>query len=240
MTGYYVVAGIDLRAELARFIALELFAPVPGIGVPSVLGSDVRAYVPVLKIRRCREKPRSRLGSCTLRGVHRLTNIRVLGAPSPVRGTPHHEIRISAYPGISPHDVRETLLHELVHAFVGLHQGHGPRFKMTLRRAAHQAFGVQPILLSRCHGEISRLLGGASPTAAAFPAPPTAPEDSHDCPELGRLFGDVRTSCGRCHVVAYVAPKSLDAPHAWTCHGCGAVHRATAAPVAVNSDMFGT
>lgn len=58
-------------------------------------------------------------------------------------------ISITAYPGIRPGDVRETLLHELVHLHVGSEPGarrwHGRVFKRTLRDAMAEAYGVQGI-----------------------------------------------------------------------------------------------
>jgi len=55
-------------------------------------------------------------------------------------------LSVTAYPGIRPGDVLETLLHELVHLHVGRQRGahawHGRVFKETLARAMHEAYGV--------------------------------------------------------------------------------------------------
>lgn len=82
------------------------------------------AREPALKVRRARRRP-NRLG---------------FAVPSQFR------LSVTAYPGIRPGDVLETLLHELVHLHVGraaeAHAWHGCTFKATLARAMEQAYGV--------------------------------------------------------------------------------------------------
>jgi hypothetical protein len=55
-------------------------------------------------------------------------------------------LSVTAYPGIRPGDVEETLLHELVHLHVGRaaepHAWHGPTFKRALATAMRQAYGI--------------------------------------------------------------------------------------------------
>ena len=55
-------------------------------------------------------------------------------------------ISVTAYPGQRPGDAQETLLHELVHLFVGAPSGsrrwHGREFKTTLRRAMREGYGI--------------------------------------------------------------------------------------------------
>jgi hypothetical protein len=55
-------------------------------------------------------------------------------------------LSVTAYPGIRPGDVRETLLHELVHLHVGraaeAHAWHGQTFKRVLATAMDQAYGI--------------------------------------------------------------------------------------------------
>lgn len=79
---------------------------------------------PALKVRRARKRP-NRLG---------------FAVPGEFR------LSVTAYPGIRPGDVLETLLHELVHLHVGRssdpHAWHGPTFKRTLAAAMEQAYGV--------------------------------------------------------------------------------------------------
>ena len=55
-------------------------------------------------------------------------------------------LQVTAYPGIRPGDIQETLLHELVHLHVGRavepHAWHGQTFKRALATAMKQAYGV--------------------------------------------------------------------------------------------------
>jgi hypothetical protein len=57
-----------------------------------------------------------------------------------------HRLSVTAYPGICPGDVLETLLHELVHLHVGRSREarawHGRAFKDALARAMAQAYGI--------------------------------------------------------------------------------------------------
>jgi hypothetical protein len=80
---------------------------------------------PWLKVRRARRRP-NRLG---------------FAVPSQFR------LSVTAYPGIGPGDVLETLLHELTHLHVGraaeAHAWHGSTFKRTLAGAMHEAYGVE-------------------------------------------------------------------------------------------------
>lgn len=90
---------------------------------------------PELKVRRARRRP-NRLG---------------FAVPSQFR------ISVTAYPGIGPGDVLETLLHELVHLHVGraaeAHAWHGPTFKQTLSQAMREAYGVTiPTPRATLHG----------------------------------------------------------------------------------------
>jgi hypothetical protein len=68
-----------------------------------------------------------------------------------------HRLQVTAYPGIRPGDVLETLLHELVHLHVGrareAHAWHGRTFKLTLGRAMEEAYGVSGVpTRSTLHG----------------------------------------------------------------------------------------
>lgn len=90
---------------------------------------------PELKVRRASRKP-NRLG---------------FAVPS------QHRLSVTAYPGVRPGDVLETLLHELVHLHVGraaeAHAWHGPTFKRVLARAMREAYGVTiPIPRATLHG----------------------------------------------------------------------------------------
>ena len=90
---------------------------------------------PELKVRRAGRRP-NRLG---------------FAVPSQFR------LSVTAYPGIRPGDVLETLLHELVHLHVGraaeAHAWHGPTFKRTLSKAMREAYGVTiPVPRATLHG----------------------------------------------------------------------------------------
>ncbi len=79
---------------------------------------------PELKVRRASRRP-NRLG---------------FAVPAEFR------LSVTAYPGIRPGDVLETLLHELTHLHVGraaeAHAWHGRTFKATLARAMGEAYGI--------------------------------------------------------------------------------------------------
>ena len=79
---------------------------------------------PELKVRRASNRP-NRLG---------------FAVPSEFR------LSVTAYPGIRPGDVLETLLHELTHLHVGrsaeAQAWHGRTFKSTLTAAMREAYGV--------------------------------------------------------------------------------------------------
>lgn len=113
---YYLVAGLDLRAEMERLCAL------PCLGGPE---GPLVARPPELAVRRASRRPRSRLG---------------FAVPE------EHRLSVTAYPGIRRGDVEETLLHELVHIAIGEGEGgrrwHGREFTSTLRRAMREAYGV--------------------------------------------------------------------------------------------------
>lgn len=79
---------------------------------------------PELKVRRAGKRP-NRLG---------------FAVPAEFR------LSVTAYPGIRPGDIQETLLHELVHLHVGraaeAHAWHGRTFKQALATAMKQAYGI--------------------------------------------------------------------------------------------------
>jgi hypothetical protein len=92
--------------------------------LPAFADGPLAAREPELKVRRARRRP-NRLG---------------FAVPSQFR------LSVTAYPGIRPGDVLETLLHELVHLHVGraaeAHGWHGQTFKRTLAGAMEEGFGV--------------------------------------------------------------------------------------------------
>ena len=111
---YYRVDGFDLRSELLRLCALEVFGGPDG---------ELARRPPSLAVRRASRKPRRNLG---------------FAVPAESR------ISVTAYPGIRRGDLEETLLHELVHIAVGRSSSgwHGAEFKHRLRRAMREAYGV--------------------------------------------------------------------------------------------------
>ena len=93
-------------------------------GLPVFSDGPLAERVPELKVRRAGKRP-NRLG---------------FAVPGEFR------LSVTAYPGIRPGDVLETLLHELTHLHVGraaeAHAWHGRTFKATLARAMAEAYGV--------------------------------------------------------------------------------------------------
>jgi hypothetical protein len=110
------VAGVDLQTEMDRLCRLPVFGGENG---------PLRRRLPTLTIRRASIRPRSRLG---------------FAIPDEWR------ISVTAFPGQRRGDAEETLLHELVHLFVGVYPGarrwHGREFKATLRRAMREGYGI--------------------------------------------------------------------------------------------------
>lgn len=104
-------------------------------GLPVFADGPLAKAAPQLKVRRASRRP-NRLG---------------FAVPSQFR------LSVTAYPGIRPGDVLETLLHELVHLHVGraaeAHAWHGPTFKRTLAQAMREAYGIAiPLPSSTLHG----------------------------------------------------------------------------------------
>jgi hypothetical protein len=92
--------------------------------LPAFAGGRLALQRPLLKVRRARKRP-IRLG---------------FAVPSQFR------LSVTAYPGIRPGDVLETLLHELVHLHVGrsaeAHAWPGRTFKSTLATAINEGYGI--------------------------------------------------------------------------------------------------
>ena len=92
--------------------------------LPVFAEGPLAARSPELKVRRASRRPQ-RLG---------------FAVPSEYR------LSVTAYPGVRPGDLLETLLHELVHLHVGraaeAHAWHGPTFKRTLALAMREGYGV--------------------------------------------------------------------------------------------------
>jgi hypothetical protein len=139
---YYGVAGVDLRSEMDRLCRLPVFG-----GGDGPLGRRP----PTLTIRRASIRPRSRLG---------------FAIPDEWR------ISVTAFPGQRQGDAEETLLHELVHLFVGASPGarrwHGREFTATLRRAMREGYGIEGVKVNGSfHGAYADALERARPRGSA-------------------------------------------------------------------------
>jgi hypothetical protein len=141
---YFLVAGVDLRAEMERLCRLD------ALGGPD--GPLVR-NPPELTVRRAAKRPRSRLG---------------FAIPEERR------LSVTAYPGIRRGDIEETLLHELVHVAIGASPGgrrwHGRQFTETLRRAMREAYGVSVRARNTYHGTYADALERKRAREAALAA----------------------------------------------------------------------
>ena len=111
---YYEVAGLDLDREMRWLCTLAVFGGSRG---------PLARSLPTLTVRRASSRPRRNLG---------------FAVPAERR------ISVTAFPGIRPGDVQETLLHELVHIAVGRRDRswHGQLFRRTLKEAMRQAYGI--------------------------------------------------------------------------------------------------
>jgi hypothetical protein len=130
---YYRVAGVDLRTETERLISLPVFGGPDG---------PLSQRPPTLTIRRASTRPRSRLG---------------FAIPDERR------ISVTAFPGQRRGDAEETLVHELVHLFIGASPGtrrwHGSDFKATLRRAMREGYGIRGVQVNGSyHGAYAEAL----------------------------------------------------------------------------------
>jgi hypothetical protein len=118
--------------------------------LPVFADGPLAERAPELKVRRARTKP-NRLG---------------FAVPSEFR------LSVTAYPGIRPGDVLETLLHELTHLHVGraaeAHAWHGRTFKGTLARAMEEAYGIGTLApSSTLHGAYAGQIESAGAPSGA-------------------------------------------------------------------------
>jgi hypothetical protein len=111
--------GADRVAGIALLPWLEHMARLPVFG-----GEDSRLTdnLPRLHVRRARSKPKRRLAFADY---------------------DRHLLHLTDYPGITPADALETLLHEVVHLQSLDLRRHDARFKRTLARAAKECFGIE-------------------------------------------------------------------------------------------------
>jgi hypothetical protein len=139
------VEGVDLRDEFARLIKLRTFG--------GKTGKLVRRP-PEFVISKRSQVPTSRYG---------------------VAEDWRNRITICTYPGLTLADARETLLHELVHIFVGSHHGHDAIFKITMTKAFKEAYKVLPVGAGHniYHGRYAEALRRRE--KAGHPTPPPRP-----------------------------------------------------------------
>jgi hypothetical protein len=147
---YYGTAGLDLLVEMERLCRL------PGFGGET---GPLARRPPDLTVRRAAKRPRSRLG---------------FAIPEEWR------ISVTAFPGQRPGGARETLLHELVHLFVGASAGtrrwHGPEFKAARRRAMREAYGLRSVAVNGSyHGAYADALERRRPRGRARGSNPVHP-----------------------------------------------------------------
>ncbi|HEX5711767.1 MAG TPA: hypothetical protein VFX85_00455 [Solirubrobacterales bacterium] len=117
-------------------------------GLPVFADGPLASARPGLKVRRARTRP-NRLG---------------FAVPSQYR------LSVTAYPGVRPGDILETLLHELTHLHVGRaaepHAWHGRTFKLNLAAAMREAYGISiPIPRHTRHGIYAEAIEAALPRA---------------------------------------------------------------------------
>jgi hypothetical protein len=136
-----------------RVAGLELDAELHRLrALPVFAAGPLADRAPELKVRRASRRPQ-RLG---------------FAVPSEFR------LSVTAYPGIRPGDVLETLLHELVHLHVGrapeAHAWHGPTFRRTLAEAMAQAYGLAAAApRSSRHGAYAEAIEQAAAVTDAHP-----------------------------------------------------------------------
>lgn len=135
----YMVEGVDLRVEYKKLLKLKTFKK--GFFVKDRNDKWVLA-APELRISRRTSYPSSQLGFAE------------------EIGWGQHRITIATYPGQTLADARETLVHEIVHVFVGLHHGHDARFREVMTKAFKDAYKVLPVGVAhnRYHGRYAEAL----------------------------------------------------------------------------------
>ncbi len=109
--------------------------------LPTFAAGPLAARRPLLTVRRARRRP-NRLG---------------FAVPGQFR------VSVTAYPGIRPGDILETLLHELVHLHLGRSREarawHGRSFKSTLASAMDEAYGITGLRTSTTrHGRYAEAI----------------------------------------------------------------------------------
>ena len=135
----YMVEGVDLRVEYKKLLKLRTFKK--GFFAKDRNDKWVLA-APELRISRRTQYPSSQLGFAEQIGWGQ------------------HRITVATYPGQTLADARETLVHEIVHVFVGLEHGHDARFREVMTKAFKEAYKVLPVGVAhnRYHGRYAEAL----------------------------------------------------------------------------------
>lgn len=135
----YMVEGVDLRVEYKKLLRLRTFKK--GFLVKDRNDKWVLA-APEMQISRRTRYPSSQLGFAEQIGWGK------------------HRITIATYPGQTLADARETLVHEIVHVFVGLEHGHDALFREVMTKAFKEAYKVLPVGVAhnRYHGRYAEAL----------------------------------------------------------------------------------
>lgn len=129
----HMVGGVDLRVEYQKLLKLRVFGGKTGKLVRNT---------PDFVISRRTQYPSSQLGYAQQIGWGQ------------------HKITVATYPGQTLADARETLVHELVHVYVGLEHGHDAVFRETMTKAFKEAYKVLPVGVAhnRYHGRYAEAL----------------------------------------------------------------------------------
>lgn len=133
-TERYTVDGVDLRDEVVRLCRLRTFGGA---------GGRLARRPPTFIVRRASARPRS-----------------VYGYAWPSRW----RFQVTVFPGVDLAHLRETIVHELVHLYVGgehsnHHAWHGPRWRTVMRQAFREAYGPDIVAPpNRYHGPYSAAL----------------------------------------------------------------------------------
>lgn len=146
-TAYYMVHGVDLRAELKKLFASK---------IAKQYAHQMRRHFTVMPeiVVRTRSTP----------------NVRRYG----VAYTSRHQILINRIPGHDQHMVRETLAHELAHILTPGH-GHDHVWKSVFRQLVEEVYGVRPHVQNRFISTKTPTSASAQLRAAAGDSLPEAP-----------------------------------------------------------------
>lgn len=143
-TDRYTVEGVDLRVELRRLVKLRAFGGARG---------QLARRPPTFDVTRRTRRPATQFGHAEPWA---------------------NRIHMALWPTVTLAEARETLVHELVHLYVGAQPGsarwHGDEFWRVMDKAFKQAYGVDPVVRSslrdnRYHGRYAAALAACQDNA---------------------------------------------------------------------------